>query len=65
MFYEFRVSCIATETKLKNYADSLKNIASISNQVSKSFDRSIQRETAGAVFFLFNAGCDIRGDPLT
>ncbi|EZA61064.1 hypothetical protein DMN91_004722 [Ooceraea biroi] len=33
MFYEFRASCIATDTVLKNYADSLKNIAaSVSNQ---------------------------------
>jgi len=50
MFYEFRVSCIATETKLKNYADSLKNITSISNQVSKSFDRSIRARNDGSSF---------------
>ncbi|KAL6260500.1 hypothetical protein P5V15_008024 [Pogonomyrmex californicus] len=31
MFYEFRLSCISTETILKNYADSLKNIA-LNNQ---------------------------------
>lgn len=36
MFYEFRLSCITTETMLKNYADSLKNITALT-QVNKTF----------------------------
>lgn len=37
MFYEFRVSCMTTDTVLKNYADSLKNLAaSVTNQVRQS-----------------------------
>lgn len=36
MFYEFRLNCITTETVLKNYADSLKNIATL-NQVNIIF----------------------------
>ncbi|XP_012058389.1 PREDICTED: zinc finger protein 90 [Atta cephalotes] len=32
MFYEFRLSCISTETILKNYAESLKNIVTLNNQ---------------------------------
>ncbi|KAF7395461.1 hypothetical protein HZH68_009511 [Vespula germanica] len=37
MFYEFRVSCMTTDTVLKNYADSLKNLAaSVTNQKSSS-----------------------------
>lgn len=36
MFYEFRLNCISTDTILKNYAESLKDIA-LSNQVSKIF----------------------------
>lgn len=34
MFYEFRVSCMTTDTVLKNYADSLKHLAASVNQVS-------------------------------
>jgi len=37
MFYEFRLSCISTETILKNYAESLKNIVALNNQVSEIF----------------------------
>lgn len=37
MFYEFRLSCISTETILKNYAESLKNIGALNNQASKIF----------------------------
>ncbi|KAK1135189.1 hypothetical protein K0M31_007960 [Melipona bicolor] len=33
MFYEFRVSCMTTDTVLKNYADSLKHLAASVNQV--------------------------------
>ncbi|XP_043579888.1 endothelial zinc finger protein induced by tumor necrosis factor alpha-like [Bombus pyrosoma] len=32
MFYEFRVSCMTTDTVLKNYADSLKHLAASVNQ---------------------------------
>ncbi|KAL7306930.1 hypothetical protein TKK_0001089 [Trichogramma kaykai] len=31
MFYEFRLSCMTTDTVLKNYADSLKQLVSTSN----------------------------------
>lgn len=41
MFYEFRLNCISTESVLKNYADSLKNLAL--NQVNTIFF-SIERE---------------------
>ncbi|KAJ8674701.1 hypothetical protein QAD02_010487 [Eretmocerus hayati] len=36
MFYEFRVSCMTTDTVLKNYADSLKNLAaSVNHQTNE------------------------------
>ncbi|XP_033230931.1 uncharacterized protein LOC117182022 [Belonocnema kinseyi] len=31
MFYEFRLSCMATENVLKNYADSIKHLAAVVN----------------------------------
>ncbi|KOX75037.1 Zinc finger and BTB domain-containing protein 24 [Melipona quadrifasciata] len=34
MFYEFRVSCMTTDTVLKNYADSLKHLAASVNQAT-------------------------------
>lgn len=38
MFYEFRVSCMTTETVLKSYADSIKHLAAVVNsQVSNFF----------------------------
>jgi len=37
MFYEFRLSCISTETILKNYAESLKNMVALTNQVTEIF----------------------------
>lgn len=38
MFYEFRVSCMTTETVLKSYADSIKHLAAVVNsQVRVSF----------------------------
>jgi hypothetical protein len=38
MFYEFRVSCMTTDTVLKNYADSLKHLAaSVNHQVKFLF----------------------------
>lgn len=34
MFFEFRISCMATDTVLKNYVDSLKHLATaVSNHV--------------------------------
>lgn len=36
MFYEFRLSCITTDTVLKNYADSVKNIGLLT-QVNETF----------------------------
>ncbi|XP_058789201.1 zinc finger protein 865-like [Phymastichus coffea] len=35
MFYEFRINCMTTESVLKNYADSLKPLASMNNQTSE------------------------------
>lgn len=38
MFYEFRISCMTTDSILKSYADSLKHLAaSVNNQVSNIF----------------------------
>ncbi|KAH0567344.1 hypothetical protein KQX54_008598 [Cotesia glomerata] len=48
MFFEFRASCMATETVLKNYADTLKQLAqSVSNQLS-----IVERGTGAPATFL-------------
>lgn len=35
MFFEFRVTCMTTDTILRNYSDTAKTMAAINNQVSK------------------------------
>lgn len=44
MFYEFRVSCMTTDTVLKNYADSLKHLAASVNQVSREIHGKKKRK---------------------
>lgn len=43
MFYEFRVSCMTTDTVLKNYADSLKHLAASVSQVSLNISNLKQK----------------------
>lgn len=43
MFYEFRVSCMTTDTVLKNYADSLKHLAASVSQVSLNMSNLKQK----------------------